>query len=98
MSRATVAIHDNCAVGLHFVSGRYMNADPGRRTVWDVGVRPLACWGFGFESRRGHVCLSLVNSVCCQKEIHATGRSLVQRNPTDCGVSDCDRVNLTEKT
>ena len=28
-------------------------------------------------------------SVCCQVEISATGRSLVQRSPTDCGVSLC---------
>jgi hypothetical protein len=33
MSRVTVAIHDNCAVGVQFVSGRYMHADAGRRTV-----------------------------------------------------------------
>jgi hypothetical protein len=26
---------------------------------WGVGVRPLACWDCGFESRRGHGCLSL---------------------------------------
>ena len=31
-------------------------------------------------------CLSLVNAVCWQVEISATGRSLVQRSPTDCGV------------
>ena len=30
------------------------------------------------------VCLSVV---CCQVEVSATGRSLVQRSPTDCGVS-----------
>jgi len=32
----------------------------------------------------GHGCLSLVNIVCCQVEVSATGRSLVQRSPTDC--------------
>jgi hypothetical protein len=31
------------------------------------------------------VCLVLV-FVCCQVEVSATGRSLVQRSPTDCGV------------
>jgi len=25
--------------------------------------------------------------VCCQIEVSATGRTLVQRSPTDCGVS-----------
>jgi hypothetical protein len=33
------------------------------------------------------VCLSVV---CCQVEVSATGWSLVQRSPTDCGVSECD--------
>ena len=31
-----------------------------------------------------HGCLSLVCVVCCQVEISATGRSLIQRNPTEC--------------
>jgi acyl CoA:acetate/3-ketoacid CoA transferase beta subunit len=31
-----------------------------------------------------------VSVVCCQVEIPATGRSLVQRITTDCGVSECD--------
>jgi len=30
-----------------------------------------------------------VNVVCCQVEVSATGWSLVQRSPTDCGVSLC---------
>jgi len=34
----------------------------------------------------GHGCLSLVAVVCCQIEVSATGWSLVQRSPTDCGV------------
>jgi hypothetical protein len=28
--------------------------------------------------------------VCCQIEVSATGRSLVQMSPTECGVSECD--------
>ena len=36
-----------------------------------------------------HGCLSVVSVVCCQVEVSATGRSLVQRSPTDCGVSLC---------
>jgi len=28
---------------------------------------------------------------CCHAEVSATGRSLVQRSPTECGVSECDR-------
>jgi hypothetical protein len=51
---------------------------------------PPACQDCGFESRRGHGCLSLMNVVCCKVEISASGRSLVQRSPTECGVSECD--------
>jgi hypothetical protein len=30
--------------------------------------------------------------LCCQVEVPRTGRSLVQRSSTDCGVSECDEV------
>jgi hypothetical protein len=33
--------------------------------------------------------MSVVSVVYCQVEVFATGRSLVQRSPTDCGVSVC---------
>ena len=56
-----------------------------------VAVRPVACWDCGFESRRVHGCLSLVSAVCCQVEVSDSGRSLVQRSPTECGVSECGR-------
>jgi hypothetical protein len=29
--------------------------------------------------------------VCCQVEVFTTGLSLVQRTPTECGVSKCQR-------
>ena len=32
----------------------------------------------------GHGCLSLVSGVCCQVEVFVSGRSLVQRSPTEC--------------
>ena len=35
--------------------------------------------------------MSLVSVVFCQVELPTTGRSLVQRSPTDNGVSECDR-------
>ena len=34
-------------------------------------------------------CLSVVNIVCCQVEVSAKGRSLVQRSPMDVCFSDC---------
>jgi hypothetical protein len=49
-----------------------------------MGLRPLAYWDCGFESRLGHGCLSVVSVVCCQVEVSATGWSLVQRSPTEC--------------
>jgi hypothetical protein len=35
-------------------------------------------------------CLYVVSIVCCQVKSSASGWSLFQRNPTDCGVSECD--------
>jgi hypothetical protein len=40
---------------------------------------------------RMHGSLSFVSVVCCQVEVSTTGRFLVQRSPTECGVSQCDR-------
>ena len=54
-----------------------------RSNAWVCG--PLACWDCGFESRLGHDRLFLVSVVCCQVEVSATGRSLVQWAPTECG-------------
>ena len=33
--------------------------------------------------------------VCCQAEFSGSGRSLVQRSPTECGVSECNRETST---
>ena len=60
-----------------------------------MGLRPLACWDCGFEFRRGHGCLSLVNVMCRQVEGSGSGRSLFQRSPTKCGVSEYDREAST---
>jgi hypothetical protein len=36
--------------------------------------------------------MTLVSVVCYQVEVSASGRSLVQRSPSECGVSnECDR-------
>jgi hypothetical protein len=61
--------------------------DPSGGAGYGVGMRPLACWDHGFESRRGNGCLSLVSVVCCETEVSAKSLSLVQRSPTDCGAS-----------
>ena len=41
-----------------------------------------------------------MNVVYCQVEGSATGRSLVERNPTECGVCviDCDQMQLYPST
>jgi len=51
-------------------------------------------WVYG---RRGHGGLSSVSVVCCRIEVSATGRSLGQRNPTDCDVSECDLETSTRR-
>jgi hypothetical protein len=38
-----------------------------------------------------HGGLFVVTVVCCQVEVSASRLSLVQRSPTDRGVSECDR-------
>jgi hypothetical protein len=55
--------------------------------VAERGVRRLACWDCGFESRQQYGNLSLMGVVCCPVEVSATGRSFVQRSPTECSVS-----------
>ena len=54
----------------------------GRSLVGIVGSNPAG----GMD-----VCLLWVGVVCCQVEVSASRLSLVQRSPTECGVSECDR-------
>jgi hypothetical protein len=42
------------------------------------------------KSRRGQGCLSLVSVVSCQVQVSVSGRSPIQRSPTECGVSECN--------
>jgi hypothetical protein len=63
---------------LMYFSRGYIIVPSSCRAVWGVGLRQLACCECGFESRRGHGCLYVVIVVCCQIDISATGRSLVQ--------------------
>jgi hypothetical protein len=64
------------------------------RSQWPSGLRrgSAAARLLGLRVRipTGH-CLSLVSVVCYQVEVSESGWSLVQRIPTDCGVSECDR-------
>jgi hypothetical protein len=56
----------------------------GGRAVYGVGMRPLTCWDCGFESPRGHGCLSLLSFECYRVEDSATGRSLIQESYQVC--------------
>ena len=49
----------------------------------------------GFESRWGHGLLSFVGVIYYQLEVFAKGPSVVQRNSTRCGVSECDLETST---
>jgi hypothetical protein len=54
-----------------------------RPKAWYAAARLL---GLGVRIPRGRGCLSLVSVVCCQVEVSASGWSLIQRSPTECGV------------
>jgi len=45
----------------------------------------------GSNPAKRHGCLSLMSVVCCQVQVSASGRSHVQRIPTEYGVSERDR-------
>jgi hypothetical protein len=62
-----------------------------------VDLQSLAYWDCSFEPRLGHGYLSLVTVVCCQAEFYAQGRSIVERRPIACGVSECDRGILKRR-
>jgi len=47
------------------------------------------------ETQMDRGCMSHVRVVCFQVKFSATKRSLVQRNPTECGVSRRDFETLT---
>jgi len=65
------------------INRRNQTAEPSGLAVKGVCLRPLACWDFVFESRRGHGCLSVVSVVCSRVEVSATDQSLVQWSLTE---------------
>ena len=56
-----------------------------RSKEWVCGRSLAGTWVQILLSAR----VSVVNVVCCKVEVSAMGPSLVQRSPTDCGVSLC---------
>jgi len=64
-------------------------ANPGGHAVW--GLRFYVCSLVGISGSnpaRDMRCQSLVSVVCCQADVLATGRSFVQRSPTE-GLCNC---------
>ena len=54
-------------------------------------IRVYGCSLAGIAgSNPAGACKSFVSVVCCQAEVSATGRLLIQRIPTEGGVSGCD--------
>ena len=78
MARGPELIRDQLHLLLVRSPGNLMD-DPGGRAA--IVLLQLACWEYGFESRRGQGCtyVSFMNAVCCQ----VSGRSLVHRSPTE---------------
>jgi len=76
----------------------FQGANPcGCRPHWPRGLRrgSAAAHLLGLRVRisAGNGCLYLVRVVCCPVEVSASGWSPVQRNPTECGVSECDQAD-----
>jgi hypothetical protein len=64
------------------------------RSRWPYGLRcgTAAVRFLGIWVRiQPEAYMSVVSVVCCQVEVSASGRSLVQGSPTERSVSDCDR-------
>ena len=74
-----------CATTCDLCNTNYKTAGPIGRAVW--GLSPAVI--VGSNPTGGHGCLSVVGAVFYQVEVSMTSRSLVQRSPTDCGVSLC---------
>ena len=61
-----------------------------RSKAW---VRSRSLGGTAGSNPAGGTDVSLVSVVCCQVEVSATSRSLVQRDPTECVcVAECGQV------
>jgi hypothetical protein len=67
------------------VIGKAVATDPSGRAVYRASAFGCSLVGSGGSNpAEGMV-------VCCQVQVSASGRFLVQRSSTECGVSECDR-------
>jgi len=67
---------------------------PSGRPVSGVVLRPLACWDCGFESRRGHGCLSGVLCVVKERSMRRADHSSGGVLPT---MVSCDVIQKPQK-
>jgi hypothetical protein len=67
-------------------------------THWPSGLRPGSAaarmLGLRVRTPQKFGCLFLLSVVCCELEVSATSWLLLQRGPTDCGMSLRDPENL----
>ena len=56
------------------------------------GTAAAQLLGLRFRIPPGAWMSGFCDFVCCQIEVSSSDRSLIQGNPTECGVSECDCV------
>jgi hypothetical protein len=74
-TQACLMLHVLCLIIIRYSVWRYIYTfviDSNGRAVSGVGLRSLACWNCGFESRGKHGRRSLVIVVCYQIEVSAS--------------------------
>jgi hypothetical protein len=69
-------------------------AYPSGRVVEVVGLRPSACWDRGFESHRGHGCLSCTVFVLSGRGLCDGPISRPEESYRLWCVSECDQVKM----
>ena len=87
--------------------------DPSDHAVYGVGLRPLACWDYGFKSHRQHGCLSVSWSVVRYRSLrrsdHSSGGFLPSvvclsdivyslDNERSCSARDCRAIKKRSQT
>ena len=63
-----------------------------------VAARPLTCWWVAGSKPDGGMDVCFLWMLCCQVEVSASGWSLGQRSPAECGVCVCDREAWVMRT
>jgi hypothetical protein len=72
-------------------TNNYTNNDNNNSSVFACVCDRSLYWGCRLKSRQVQGCLYLVGVVCCEAEFSPLDWPFIQRSPTECGVSECDR-------